>query len=308
MYKNDKADFQKKAAYMKKSSQYKNAKKLASARSVNGIAPDPTAGKKTDLIWGGITWRDAVYAASLPVIYTLLSSIVYSVLSVSGLNLSGITMQAAALLVCLALFGWYATRQHLLIRAKERSFYRYPASFCYVCAVVMCSVACNYLVIFTGMSEISEGYKRVNQIFYGNGLLLEILTLCVIGPAAEELVYRGFVYQHLRKKGSCLAASVLSALMFGILHFNLVQGVYAFILGLLLAYIAERTGSLICAAAAHMAANLASVLWTETDWLNFLDQGRTRAYIVTVICVVLTAVFVSYGNQWMRHQTAGKAS
>ncbi len=302
----NKSDLQK-IAQRKTQIKSEDSKSLTSARSVNGVAPDPTAGKEVDLIWDKIACRNVVWAASYAMLYTILSSVVYSLLSASGLKLSGIALQAASLLVCLALFGWLAVRRNLTIRAEQRSVYRYPASFCYLCAVVMCSVACNYLVYLTGLSEISEGYKRVSQIFYGNGLLLEIITLCVIGPVAEELVYRGFVYQHLRRRGSHTAAALLSALLFGVLHFNLVQGAYAFVLGLLLAYIVERTGSLISAAAAHMAANLASVLWTETDWLNFLDQGRTRTYIAAVICMILTGVFISYGNQWMRHQPVKKS-
>ncbi len=93
----------------------------------------------------------------------------------------------------------------------------------------------------------------------------------------------------------------MSALLFGALHFNLVQLCYAAVLGLLLAHIVERTGSLIAAAAAHMAANLASVLWTETDWLDFLNQEGIRLF-AAVAALALMAVFLSYGNQLMRHE------
>ena len=117
-----------------------------------------------------------------------------------------------------------------------------------------------------GLSD--TGYERVAQNFYQQELLIEIAALCVLGPLAEEIVYRGFVYQRLREKGSETLAAVCSALLFGVMHFNLVQCVYAFVLGILLAHIVNRTGSLLTAAAAHMAANLVSVLWTETDWLE----------------------------------------
>lgn len=54
---------------------------------------------------------------------------------------------------------------------------------------------------------------------------------------------------------------------------NLVQFIYASIFGLLLAYFTEVTGNLTGAAAAHMAANLTSVLRAETNAFDFLDQN-----------------------------------
>ncbi len=261
---------------------------------------DSSPALKSDESTGRITLHTLIYAASPALLYTALSSITYSVIALALPDCSAIIMQGIALLVCLAFFIWYAVRERILVRAVKKSAYRYPASFCYVSAVALCSIACNYLIVFTGLTEISAGYKHVSDIFYNNRLLIEIITLCVIGPMVEELVYRGFVYQRLRYKGGRSMAVLLSALLFGALHFNLVQGVYAFTLGLLLAYIGEQTGSLVTAAAAHMAANLASVLWTETDWLDFLNQGTMGAYGVTAVCLLLTAVFISYGNRLIR--------
>lgn len=80
------------------------------------------------------------------------------------------------------------------------------------------------------------------------------------------------------------------------MHFNLVQFVYAFVLGLLLAHIVSKTGSLFTAIAAHMAANLVSVLWEETDWLDFLNQTGIRQHGAAVISLVLMWIFLSYGN------------
>lgn len=249
-------------------------------------------------------WQELLHAAAPALIYTVLTNAVHTMLAVSGLFSSRILLQTISVSVCLLFFGWYAYRAGVTVRSRKRGIFRYPAAFCYVMAVVLCGVLNNYLfsMVMSMVEEFSSGYWQVVQVFYNNDLWIEILTLCIIGPIAEELVYRGFVYQRLQEHSSETAAAVWSALLFGVMHLNLVQGVYAFVLGILLAHIVHKTGSLFTAAAAHMAANFVSVLWTETDWLDFLNQSGNRQYAAAALCLALMGIFLSYGNQLMRHE------
>lgn len=253
-------------------------------------------------------WKSFGYAASPALLYTALSSACYSLFMEAGLANSQIVLQAASVLVCLVFFAWRAKREGIAVKGVKKSVFRYPAVFCYVMAVVMCGLVNNYLfmILMSKTGKISSDYWRVTEAFYNQELMMEILALCVIGPLAEELVYRGFVYQRLRSQTSEITAEVLSALLFGVLHFNIVQGVYAFVLGLLLAHIVYKTGSLLAAAAAHMAANLVSVLWTETDWLGFLNWNGVGRYAAALLCVVLMVIFLSYGNRLMKNRTRKK--
>lgn len=247
-----------------------------------------------------------MHAAAPAFLYTAITNAVHVVLADSGRFTSGIQMQAVSVSVGLLFFLCYALRIRSTCRRpdREKGVFRYPAAFCYVMAVVMCGVVNNYLfsIIMSVIRDFSSGYFEVVKTFYTKDLWMEIVTLCIIGPLAEELVYRGFVYQRLRREGSQTVAAAGSALLFGLMHFNLVQCVYAFVLGILLAHITERTGGLAAAAAAHMAANLVSVLWTETDWLDVLNQSGSRQYAAAVICVVLMGIFLSYGNRMTQRE------
>lgn len=53
---------------------------------------------------------------------------------------------------------------------------------------------------------------------------------------------------------------------------NLVQFIYAGLLGIFLALCAERTEYLYGAIAGHMAANTISVIRTETEWLKWMEH------------------------------------
>lgn len=58
-----------------------------------------------------------------------------------------------------------------------------------------------------------------------------------LGPVAEELIYRGFVMKSLEKHGKILAL-VVSSILFGVMHGNLTQSMFAIFVGLVLGYVA----------------------------------------------------------------------
>ena len=59
----------------------------------------------------------------------------------------------------------------------------------------------------------------------------------IIGPISEELIFRGFILRGLEKYGKNLAV-IVSAIMFGAFHGNFIQGLFAFVVGLVLGYVA----------------------------------------------------------------------
>lgn len=149
------------------------------------------------------------------------------------------------------------------------------------------------------LGDYSASYAEITKTFYTGRLLLEIFALCMVIPIVEELLYRGIVYKRAVDWLGARYAAVVSALIFGLIHMNLVQFIYASLFGLLLAYFAEVTGNLTGAIAAHMAANLTSVLRTETRVFAFLDQSM----IVQVLATVLLALIAAAGvfGIWRRN-------
>lgn len=59
----------------------------------------------------------------------------------------------------------------------------------------------------------------------------------ILGPIAEEIIFRGFVMRGLERHGKKFAI-IVSALLFGAYHGNLIQGLFAFAVGLVLGYVA----------------------------------------------------------------------
>lgn len=83
---------------------------------------------------------------------------------------------------------------------------------------------------------------------------LLVLLAGLLAPFGEELLFRGVLFTWLRRWGFVLAA-VLSSLAFGVVHgFNVVLPA-AVVLGLLAAYLYERSGSILPAVVAHAVNN-----------------------------------------------------
>lgn len=162
----------------------------------------------------------------------------------------------------------------------------------------------NNLLILSGLEEISQGYQEVNQQLFSGGILYELVGGCLLTPFLEELLYRGVVYGRLcdlmildneektargkkRERVSRILAMVISALLFGVIHMNLVQFIYAGLLGLLLAWFMEKTGHFYGAFLAHMGANLVAVLRVETPMFAWMKSGTSAFYTATAVAAVI---------------------
>jgi len=91
-------------------------------------------------------------------------------------------------------------------------------------------------------------------------LAVVLVGAVVVAPVAEEILFRGFLYATLRRSLGPLAAIVLSSAIFSLLHSQLTAAPSLFVIGFLLAYLYERTGSLVASISAHAANNLYSLL------------------------------------------------
>lgn len=145
--------------------------------------------------------------------------------------------------------------------------------------------------LFTGYSEVSE------QAFSGQPVGFMILVVGIIGPICEELMFRGIVFHRLKDWVKPQAAIAISALLFGIYHGNVVQFFYATCMGVMLAVIYDKTGTLWISIVAHIAANLWS-LFGSSFWSSLWQQipaGMLCGVMIEILlCVIPTYWLFGY--------------
>ena len=157
--------------------------------------------------------------------------------------------------------------------------------------LICAGVAMNNVIGVLGLAQLSDSYQQVQADFYSSDLLRELLALGLITPLAEELLYRQLMLKRLRESFGRWMAIVASALIFGVMHMNLVQTVYAFVLGLLLALLMETYQDVRVPFLGHAAANCISVLRGETDLFSWLSIGQPLFWPVTVFLLAVTLIF-----------------
>lgn len=104
-----------------------------------------------------------------------------------------------------------------------------------------------------------EGSDAVSEVVTAGNTPLTIVAMLilvsVLVPLVEELFFRGVVYKWLRGFMRLWPAAILSGLIFGIYHWNPLQGLSAWILGIAAAWLYEKSGSLWPAVVLHIVTN-----------------------------------------------------
>lgn len=126
------------------------------------------------------------------------------------------------------------------------------------------AVGLNLFLNLSGAVAASEAFQETSASQYSANLVIGLLCYGVITPAAEEILFRGVIYNHMKTFMKTGMAMLLSAFLFGFYHTNSVQGMYAFAMGCLMAYAYEYFGTFKAPLAMHVLANVLAYLLTET--------------------------------------------
>ena len=96
-------------------------------------------------------------------------------------------------------------------------------------------------------------------------------------------------------------AIICSALIFGLVHANLVQFLYAAVLGCLLALLYEKTGFFYVPVLGHIAANTVSVVREETGWLSFGYTTDAKGIGFTAVMLVVAGAVIWGFWKWKKN-------
>lgn len=168
-----------------------------------------------------------------------------------------------------------------------------------IAEITICiSISLNNLISMSPLVQVSTEYENANNALYGSGsLVLELLGSAIITPFLEEMLHRGVVYGRLRRRMGMWPSVLISALIFAALHFNIVQFIYAFLLGVVFAIFMEKTKRLYAPVFAHMVANGIAVLRTETGFLQSTVDGSMSAWLISIGLLLLgIGGLLVYGN------------
>lgn len=122
---------------------------------------------------------------------------------------------------------------------------------------LFCLLACTTIIPSIWMEEFGpqvskQLIKAMEQVLSSP---VGFIVVILLGPLAEEVVFRGSIERVLLKKIKPWYAICISAFLFGLVHFELVQGFHAFLMGLLLGWLYYKTNSIIPCMIVHIVNN-----------------------------------------------------
>jgi uncharacterized protein len=108
-----------------------------------------------------------------------------------------------------------------------------------------------------------EGLDTINKILsepVGPMFISIVVTVCIIAPVAEEIIFRGILWRVSEKLVSSNFAWALTSILFALAHLDLIHIITVFPLGVLFGYLRKRTNSIVAPMLAHAAHNIISTL------------------------------------------------
>ena len=172
----------------------------------------------------------------------------------TGNFLDAASQTTLAALLAFLFYGFFKKKSR-----SQKKYSAVPSGFCLLWEWL--GTPCFSLIL--NAVHLTEHFSNASQeALFQSNLLVQIIGIGLFVPFVEELVFRGLVYGKMRRLFSFRAAAAVSAALFALYHGNIVQLVYAFPMGLLLAWSYERWENLSAPVLLHIGANLLGILET----------------------------------------------
>ena len=116
-------------------------------------------------------------------------------------------------------------------------------------------------LLTTSFPELMKDYNtNVGSLITGNVSVILLITSVLISPIAEEILFRGLTQKYAEKAAGALPAVFIQAVLFGLYHMNLVQGIAALFFGIIFGFMAKKSKSLVPSIILHAVFNLSAYL------------------------------------------------
>lgn len=182
---------------------------------------------------------------------------------------------------------------------KELSFNKTKLSTIVLClaAGIALNFSCNVLFMFMPESWLAD-YSQASESLDTGSLLSYVIGGVIMAPLAEEIVFRGVVMKRFRKCMSAVFAAVLSAVVFGVCHGDLVWAIYAGSLGIILGLVFSRFDSIIPGICIHLSFNSVSAVMQviyEIPAIKNMTEAQEMIFngVFTILSFAMVAVSVA---------------
>jgi len=182
------------------------------------------------------------------------------------------------------------------LSVNKASFASISAAFVIGCSLQMPIIYIMDIIQRAGIApELFDRYaKALEPLTENQNIILQIIAIGIVGPILEEVLFRGLIFHQLRKNIPLVYAVIIQAALFGISHLNVIQGTYAFFIGILLALSFVWSRSLLLPAALHIGMNLSGIFMSEYG--EYIDNTTTFAILIFSVLLAIAGITYLYSK------------
>lgn len=191
------------------------------------------------------------------IIFYMFAAFLVSLFPIKNINVN-FSLLLGELIILIPTLAYLAISKFRPIRLLQIK----PISISNILIIILLTYLCmpllsllNYISMFFVHSKVTDMF----QVAGTNPLGLNLLLIAVVPAVVEELVFRGILF-HSYRRNNILRAGILSAFLFGLMHLNVNQFLYAFAMGIIFAFVIEATGSIFSSMLMHFIINANSVM------------------------------------------------
>lgn len=92
-------------------------------------------------------------------------------------------------------------------------------------------------------------------------LIVQLVSMGFLVPLTEELIFRGLIYQRMRKMLPFMQSVLLASALFAVYHGNMIQIIFAFPMAVIICVLYEKWKLLRYPVLFHMGCNLVAIIF-----------------------------------------------
>lgn len=178
---------------------------------------------------------------------------------------------------------WLIKKKDIRLPGKKTKESWYLVGMAWI-LVILWNCVCSFVDVATS-HVLSISFGEESRVSCG----FQMLTLAVFLAIVEEFAFRKVIFGVLRKYGFSLAA-IFSSLCFGLMHQNVIQILFATVLGVIMCYVYEHTGKLYYCMLLHFMNNGVSVVLAYSP--GYMKYGAYMEAAIGIIAIFIFGIAV----------------
>lgn len=176
---------------------------------------------------------------------------------------ASLVISAFSAIICIIVFYlWYAKQ----MKNECNSIVKVKLKLKHILLLILLGiglqVGISFLMNLIAMAKpnLFNNYGLILEQLGGGTTIVSFIYIGIIAPISEELIFRGVLLNKAKVVLPIFWANVLQGFLFGLYHMNIIQGIYAFIIGMFLGSICIGFKSIYAAVVLHVIINLCGLL------------------------------------------------